>query len=118
MCKNSLRKMALPLCGRRRFAPTDIFLMLQTLFEAIIPQKRKDTTIFCFHTGLDARTALKKQLFRFHNRNVFYRKASLLEHDLFNLHGNGILQYPFSNYTLCCIAADDHHTGAADLCVD
>ena len=33
----SLRKMALPLCGRRRFAPTGIFPMLQTLFEAITP---------------------------------------------------------------------------------
>ena len=29
--------MALPPCGRRRFAPTDIFPMRQTLFEAIIP---------------------------------------------------------------------------------
>ena len=37
MCKNSLRKMALPHRGRRRFTPTDIFPMLQTLFEAIIP---------------------------------------------------------------------------------
>ena len=32
--------MALPLCGRRRFAPTGIFPMLQTLFEAIIPQRQ------------------------------------------------------------------------------
>jgi len=32
--------MALPLCGRRRFTPTGIFPMLQTLFEAIIPHAR------------------------------------------------------------------------------
>ena len=92
--------------------------MLQTLFEAIIPQKRKDTTIFCFNVCQSARISLKKQLFCLHNRNVFYRKAGLLEHDLFNLHGDRILQYPFSNHNLCCIAADDHHAGTADLCVD
>ena len=32
-----LRKMALPHRGRRRFTPTGIFPMLQTLFEAITP---------------------------------------------------------------------------------
>ena len=28
-------KMALPPCGRKRFAPTGIFVVLQTLFEAL-----------------------------------------------------------------------------------
>ena len=32
--------MALPLCGRRRFAPTTIFPMLQTLFEAIFHTRK------------------------------------------------------------------------------
>ena len=63
MCKKLSTKNGIAALRQEAFRADRHFLMLQTLFEAIIPQKRKDTTNFCFHTGLDARTALKKQLF-------------------------------------------------------
>ena len=78
--------MALPLCGRRRFAPTDIFPMLQTKCLKLLYLKNAPLTTPLFGKRKRARFIMK--IHKKALRATIYGSQTLFQGDCFGMHGS------------------------------